>query len=680
MYQVLRSASTSDQIAEDVLGGPNVKMLEPPENVSSGAHVKSLDEYRSMYAESLADPDAFWAQIAKDYYWKKAWSNPVCSYNFNVNDGPIFVEWFKDAETNICYNAVDRHVEDGNGDRVAFLWEGNDVGQDSQMTYKEVLDKVSQCANFLKRSGVKKGDDVTIYMPMTPELPITMLACARIGAVHSVVFGGFSAESLSNRILDSTPNVVVTTSGVKRGSKTIELKKIVDDALSLTEAAGHKVATVLVHDHSIAIDRSSVSFVEGRDVWWQESIPGESTDCPVEWVGSEDPSFKLYTSGSTGKPKGVLHTTGGYMVGAGTTFKYVFDYHQGDVFWCTADCGWITGHSYITYGPMFHGATQVIFEGVPTYPDAGRCWDICDKYGVTQFYTAPTAIRSLMSQGPDIVKKYSRKSLRILGTVGEPINPEAWRWYSEVVGDGRCPIVDTWWQTETGAHMVTPLPGATPLKPGSATLPFFGVEPVVLDENGKELEGECDGILAMKRPWPSVMRTLAGDHQRFESTYFSPYKGYYFAGDGCRRDADGYIWITGRVDDIINVSGHRIGSAEVESALVAHPACSEAAVVPFPHDIKGEGIYAYITLMKEYSYPPPEDLKKELILAVRKAIGPIATPDCVHWAPGLPKTRSGKIMRRILRKIASKEESQLGDISTLADPSVVDSLIGMREF
>jgi len=650
----------------------------PPASFSANGHIKSREQYDEMYRKSLEDPDSFWSEMAQQFYWKQQWELPVVKSNFDLRQGTIFAEWFRGGQTNLCYNAVDRHVEAGHGDQAAFFWEGNDAANEASMTYKQVQDLVCQLANYLKGIGVEKGDDVTIYLPMLIQLPIAMLACARIGAVHSVVFAGFSAKSLANRILDSRAKVLITASGVMRGTKFIDLKSIVDESLTQLEKDGHRVGTCLVYDHEIAVSKSKVPFNPSHDIWWQDVIPNQSSTCPVEWLDSEDPSFKLYTSGSTGNPKGVLHTTGGYMVGSGITFKYVFDYHEGDVFWCTADCGWITGHSYVTYGPMFNRATQVLFEGIPTYPDASRCWEIIDKYKITQFYTAPTAIRSLMCHGDGPVKKTLRTSLKILGTVGEPINPEAWKWYYEVVGDQRCPIMDTWWQTETGGHMITPLPGVTPLKPGSATLPFFGVEPVVLSDQGQEIEGPGSGLLAIKRPWPSMFRTLSGAHARYEGTYFGLFKGYYMTGDGCRRDEDGYIWITGRVDDVINVSGHRIGSAEVESALVHHPMCSEAAVVPMPHEFKGQGIYAFVTLMEECPYPPPEELKKELIAFVRKEIGPIATPDVIQWAPALPKTRSGKIMRRILRKIAAKEESQLGDVSTLADASVVSTLINSR--
>ena len=655
-------------------------MAVPPKaSVSAVAHIKSREEYDEMYTASIKDPDAFWSDAAEQYYWHKKWTLPVSKHNFDSRVGRVFAEWFTDGETNLCYNAVDRHVEAGHGSQIAFYWEGNDPGDEQRVTYEEVLQEVCRLANYLKSIGVGRGDDVTIYLPMLVALPVAMLACARIGAVHSVVFAGFSAKSLANRILDSRPKVLITATGVKRGVKFVDLKSIVDEALGITQKAEHDVTTCLVFDHSGAVDRGKVPFQASRDVWWQDVVPQQSHECPVEWLGSEDPSFKLYTSGSTGNPKGVLHTVGGYMIGTGMTFKYVFDYHDGDIYWCTADCGWITGHSYVTYGPMLNKATQIIFEGIPTYPNASRCWEIVDKYGITQLYTAPTAIRSLMCCGNDPVTVTSRKSLKVLGTVGEPINPEAWKWYYEVVGNGQCPIVDTWWQTETGAHMITPLPGATTLKPGSATLPFFGVEPIVLSDKGEEIDGVGSGLLAIKRSWPSMFRTLSGDHTRYENTYFGMFRGYYLTGDGCRRDEDNYIWITGRVDDVINVSGHRIGSAEIESALVSHPLCSEAAVVPVHHDIKGQGIYAFVTLMEGCDYPPADSLKKELIAHVRKEVGPIATLDVIHWAPALPKTRSGKIMRRILRKIASKEESQLGDVSTLADTTVISTLIAFRQ-
>ncbi|GAB4821780.1 hypothetical protein N2152v2_008826 [Parachlorella kessleri] len=670
-------------------------VIQPYGPVQANALVKSMDDYKAMYDRSLKDPEGFWGDLAQEFHWNKQWEAPFTRSNIDLNKGAVSIEWFTGAETNVAYNCLDRHVLSGKGDRVAFYWEGNDVGRDSTLTYKQLLDMTNQAsggclarpaafspgtlANYLKSIGVGKGDDVTIYMPMIPELPAAMLACARIGAVFSVVFAGFSAESLAGRIVDSNPKAVITCSAVKRGPKAIELKTIVDEALQIcdNEEEVH-IEHVIVYDHSIAAKRDSVKFNAPRDKWWQDVVPQQSTECPCEWMPAEAPLFKLYTSGSTGKPKGVLHTTAGYMLGAATTFKYVFDYHDDDIYWCTADCGWITGHSYVTFGPMLAGAQQVLFEGVPTYPDAGRCWDVVDKYKVTLFYTAPTAIRTLMACGDQFVSKHSRKTLRVLGTVGEPINPEAWRWYYEVVGEKHVSIVDTWWQTETGGHMITGLPGCTPMKPGSASLPFFGVEPALLDDKGKEIDGPGQGYLVIKRPWPSMMRTVAGDHHRFEQTYFSHYKGYYFTGDGARRDADGYYWILGRVDDVINVSGHRIGTAEVESALVGHHLCAEAAVVPVDHPIKGQAIYAFVTLMVGNQYPPDDHVRKELIAQVRKAIGPIATPDVIHWAPGLPKTRSGKIMRRILRKIANKEEDQLGDISTLADPGVVEQLLALR--
>lgn len=657
--------------------GEESRTYPPSEAFVSRALVSSRKQYDDMYERSLADPRGFWTDMASGFHWESEAQDPFTTHNFDVRKGPVDIRWFIGAKTNICYNAVDRHVAAGRGDKVAFLWEGNDVGVGGSWTYKQLLTEVCKIANHLKELGVKKGDTVSIYLPMIPELPASMLACARLGAVHSVVFAGFSAESLAGRLLDSGSRIVLTATGVMRGTKLIALKSIVDDAIELAEKGGsHKVDTVLVYDNQSAIKRDDVQFVEGRDSWWQEEVSKAGSDCPVEWLDSEDPLFMLYTSGSTGTPKGVQHSTAGYMVGAATTFKYIFDYHDDDIYWCTADCGWITGHSYLTYGPLLNGATIVIFEGVPTHPDPGRCWDVVDKHKVTVFYTAPTAIRALMRCGDHWPAKYSLESLRLLGSVGEPINPEAWRWYYNQIGRARCPIVDTWWQTETGGIMITPLPGAWPLKPGSATLPFFGVEPAILDENGKELEGPCSGYLCIKRAWPSCMRTVRGDHARFEATYFSAFKGYYFTGDGCRRDEDGFYWLTGRVDDVINVSGHRIGTAEVESALVSHEACAEAAVVGYEHPIKGQGIYAFVSLMEGVA--PTESVRTALKAAVRHHIGAFATPDVVHWAPGLPKTRSGKIMRRVLRKIASGELDQLGDTSTLADPSVVEQLVELK--
>jgi acetyl-CoA synthetase len=578
----------------------------------------------------------------------------------------------------VCFNALDRHVASGAGERVALHWEGNDVTDSASYTYSQLTALVCQIANYLRSLGVKKGDRVVIYLPMRVELPAAMLACARIGAVHSVVFGGFSSDALAQRIIDSEPKAVITVTAVKRGAKPITLKPIVDEALAAAAAAGVSVPVCLVADNPGAMAAKDAPWTPGRDVWWHDVIPQQATTSPVEWVDAEDPLFMLYTSGSTGKPKGVVHSSGGYMVYSATTFKYVFDYRQGDVYWCTADCGWITGHSYLTYGPLLCGATQVMFEGVPTFPDAGRCWQIVDKYKVSLFYTAPTAIRSLERMGDAFVKQHSRASLRVLGSVGEPINPGAWDWYHYVVGDGRCPIVDTWWQTETGGHMITPLPGAHALKPGSATLPFFGVAPALLDDKGKPVpEGQAgEGVLCVSKPWPGAARTLYGDAARFETTYYAPYPGYYYSSDGARRDADGYYWVTGRVDDVINVSGHRIGTAEVESALEDHAACAEAAVVGVDHPVKGQGIYAFVSLMD--GVETTEALRKELVTAVRGSIGAFAAPDVIHWSPGLPKTRSGKIMRRILRKIAANELDALGDTSTLADPSVVDALIALR--
>ncbi|XP_009403818.2 acetyl-coenzyme A synthetase, chloroplastic/glyoxysomal [Musa acuminata AAA Group] len=649
----------------------------PSHDFSRQALVSSPEQYWKMYKRSVEDPAGFWSEIASQFYWREKWYPEVYSENIDVTKGTVKFEWFKGARTNICYNAVDQNVEAGNGGKVAIYWEGNEPGDDGQLTYAELLEKVCQLANYLKHVGVQKGDAVVIYLPMLMELPITMLACARIGAVHSVVFAGFSAESLAQRIIDCKPKVVITCNAVKRGSKAIHLKEIVDSALIESVKNGVPVGLCLTFENQSAMKREDTKWTEGRDVWWQDVVPQFPTKCAVEWVDAEDPLFLLYTSGSTGKPKGVLHTAGGYMVYTATTFKYAFDYKPSDIYWCTADCGWITGHSYVTYGPLLNGATVVVFEGAPNYPDSGRCWDIVDKYKVTIFYTAPTLVRSLMREGNEYVTRYSRKSLRVLGSVGEPINPSAWRWFYNVVGDSRCPISDTWWQTETGGFMITPLPGAWPQKPGSATFPFFGVQPVIVDEKGNEIEGECSGYLCIKRSWPGAFRTLYGDHERYETTYFKPFAGYYFTGDGCSRDKDGYYWLTGRVDDVINVSGHRIGTAEVESALVSHPQCAEAAVVGVEHEIKGQGIYAFVTLVEGVPYS--EELRKSLILIVRNQIGAFAAPDKIHWAPGLPKTRSGKIMRRILRKIASRQLDELGDTSTLADPSVVDQLIELRD-
>eukprot|EP00877_Chromochloris_zofingiensis_P007566 jgi/Chrzof1/3062/Cz12g10100.t1_ACS1[v5.2] len=638
--------------------------------------IKDRSDYERLHKWSIDDPAGFWAEIAKDFFWSKKWDDNHHTYNFDMRKGRIECNWFKGGKTNITYNCLDRWVASGHGNQLCFIWEGNDLGHERVMTYQQVLNDVCRVANWLRAQGVKKGDCVTIYLPMICELPIAMLACARIGAVHSVVFAGFSADALAQRIQDCKSKLLFTSSAVNRGPKRVDLKHIVDDAISIAERNGYKgVKRVLVYEKS-ALPREQTPWVAGRDVWWRDEIPNRPEFCSPEWMDAEDPLFMLYTSGSTGQPKGVLHTTGGYMVQTGTANKYVFDLRPGDVYWCTADCGWITGHTFLTYGPLLNGASCVLFGSTPAYPDPGRCWNMIEKYKVRVFYTAPTLLRSLMQFGDKWVTAHDRSSLRILGTVGEPINPHAWNWFNEVVGEKRCPIVDTWWQTETGAAMITPLPYAWATKPGSATLPFFGVQPVILNDKGEELQGACEGILAIKKPWPSIMRTVYGDHERFEKTYFSAFKGYYFTGDGCRRDEDGYYWITGRVDDVINVSGHRVGTAEVESALTSHPQCAEAAVIGTPHNIKGEAVYAYVTMLSESDCTPA--MKKELVEIVKRQIGSFAIPDCIHWAPGLPKTRSGKIMRRILRKIATGAYDELGDTSTLAEPGVVDTLISMK--
>jgi acetyl-CoA synthetase len=638
------------------------KVYEVPLEVAKSAHIDN-DRYLEMYRRSIEDVDGFWAEQAESFIsWFKPWDR-VAQWDFSKGD----IRWFEGGKLNAAYNCLDRHL-DTRGDQVAIVWEGDDPGVDRQITYRELHAEVCRFANALKARGVQKGDRVSIYMPMVPEVVVAMLACARIGAVHSVVFGGFSPESLKDRILDSDCRVLVTADEGLRGGRPVPLKVNADKALHDCPDV-HTVFVIKRTGHS-------VPWRDGRDVWYNEAIEAASVHCPAEPMDAEDPLFILYTSGSTGKPKGVLHTTGGYLVYVAITHKYVFDYHPGDIYWCTADVGWVTGHSYIVYGPLANGATTLVFEGIPTYPDAGRFWQAVDKHRVNIFYTAPTAIRALMGQGDDFVTNAARKSLRLLGTVGEPINPEAWEWYYQVVGDGRCPIVDTWWQTETGGILITPLPGATALKPGSATRPFFGVVPEIVDAEGNVLEGTAEGNLCIRQPWPGQMRTVYGDHERFVSTYFSTYPGKYFTGDGARRDADGYYWITGRVDDVINVSGHRMGTAEVESALVLHEAVAEAAVVGFPHPVKGQGIYAYVTLMA--GIEASEALRKELVTLVRSEIGAIASPDVIQWAPGLPKTRSGKIMRRILRKIAASELETLGDTSTLADPSVVDDLVANR--
>ncbi len=623
------------------------------------------DAARDMAAHALADPQAFWGEHGRRIDWMKPFSR-VMNCSFAPDD--VSIRWYEDGTTNVAANCIDRHLAT-RGDQTAILWEGDDPQDSKAITYRELHEQVCRLANVLKARGVAKGDPVTIYMPMIPEAAYAMLACARIGAVHSVVFGGFSPEALAGRIAGCRSKVVITADEGLRGGKKVPLKANADVA---AERSGGIVETMIV----VARTGADVAWKEGRDVAYAPAVAAASATCPPTEMAAEDPLFILFTSGSTGAPKGVVHTTGGYLVYAAMTHQYVFDYHEGEVFWCTADVGWVTGHSYIVYGPLANGATTLMFEGVPNYPTISRFWDVVDKHRVNIFYTAPTAIRSLMGAGDEPVKRTSRRSLRVLGSVGEPINPEAWEWYNRVVGDNRCPIVDTWWQTETGGILITPLPGVTPLKPGSATTPFFGIEPQVVDAEGKVLDGVCEGNLVLARSWPGQMRTVFGDHERFVQTYFSTYPGKYFTGDGCRRDADGYYWITGRVDDVINVSGHRMGTAEVESSLVAHALVSEAAVVGFPHDIKGQGIYAYVTLMAGQA--PSDALRKELVAWVRRDIGPIASPDVIQFAPGLPKTRSGKIMRRILRKIAENEFGALGDTSTLADPSVVDDLISNR--
>ena len=640
------------------------KVYDVPEAFAAQANVNA-EQYKRLYKQSIEDPAGFWAEQAQHYLsWSRPWDR-VLDWSFGKD---VHIKWFEGARLNVSYNCLDRHL-DTRGDQTAIIWESDDPAVDTKITYRELHGSVCRFANVLKSRGVRKGDSVSIYMPMIPEAAVAMLACSRIGAVHSVVFGGFSPDALRDRILDSDCKIVITADQAVRGGKKVPLKANADEAIGQCP----HVHTCIVVQHG----GEEVAWHEQRDVWYHEAVEAASTDCMPEDMDAEDPLFILYTSGSTGKPKGVLHTTGGYLLQAAMTHKLVFDYKDGEVYWCTADVGWVTGHTYIVYGPLANGAITLMFEGIPTYPDVSRFWQVCDKHNVSIFYTAPTAIRALMGAGEEPVKKTSRKSLRLLGTVGEPINPEAWEWYYHVVGDARCPIVDTWWQTETGAHMLTPLPGATPLKPGSATQPFFGVQPVLLDDEGKEIEGNpAQGNLAIKHPWPSMMRTLYGDHQRFYDTYFSMYEGYYFTGDGAQRDADGDYWITGRVDDVLNVSGHRLGTAEIESALVKHDKVAEAAVVGYPHPITGQGIYAYVTLM--HGEEGSDALKDELVTLVRKEIGPIARVNLIQWAPGLPKTRSGKIMRRILRKVAANELDNLGDTSTLADPAVVDDLIRNR--
>jgi len=645
----------------------SVPLYPPSDEFSVKAHIATHQEYLTKYQDSIENPEEFWSAIARE---RIHWFTPFTNVrDVSYQSSNVRIQWFDDGELNASYNCLDRHLPDREN-QIALIWEPDNPDEpERKITYGELHAEVCQLSNVLKSLGVDPGDRVTIYMPMIPEAAVAMLACSRIGAVHSVVFAGFSPESLANRIQDCDSTFVITADEGLRGGKHVPLKNNVDEALNSCPA----VNSVLV----VRRTGGKVSWNSDRDYWYHDLIPSASTTFPAESMNAEDPLFILYTSGSTGKPKGLLHTTGGYLVYTSLTHELVFDYHSGDVFWCTADVGWITGHSYIVYGPLLNGATQIFFEGIPSYPDASRFWRIVDKYQVNQFYTAPTAIRALMSKGDSFVNHTSRSSLRLLGSVGEPINPEAWRWYSEVVGNGRCPIVDTWWQTETGGILITPLPGAISTKPGSATLPFFGIQPEILDHSGNVICGEAEGVLAIGESWPSQARTVYGDHERFVKTYFSDFEGKYFTGDGCRRDSDGYYWITGRVDDVLNVSGHRMGTAEIESALVSHPTVAEAAVVGFPHSIKGQGIYAYVTLNSDVS--PSDALHKELIAHVRAQIGPIAKPEYIQFTPVLPKTRSGKIMRRILRKIAENDYAQLGDTSTLADPAAVESLIKNRQ-
>ena len=640
------------------------QIYPPSADFVANAKINKAD-YDNMYAQSISNPDHFWSEHGKRVDWIKPYSK-IKDVDYSYPN--VSIKWFEDGQLNVSANCIDRHLEK-RGEQTAIIWEGDNPDDSKHITYSELHREVCKLSNVYKKLGVKKGDRVVLYIPMIPEAAYAMLACARIGAIHSIVFAGFSPEALASRIEDCGASLLVTADEAPRGGKITPLKTNVDKALNICG----DIKTLVVERTN-----GDVPMKSDRDYSYTSLMADASEDSSPEAMNAEDPLFILYTSGSTGKPKGVLHTSGGYLVWASLTHEYVFDYHDGDIYWCTADVGWVTGHSYIVYGPLANGATTVMFEGVPTYPDASRFWQVCDKHKINQFYTAPTAIRALMGQGSEFVKKCDLSSLKVLGTVGEPINPEAWNWYNEVVGKGRCPIVDTWWQTETGGHLLTPIPGAIATKPGSATFPFFSIQPVILDpQSGQELtENECEGVLCIKDSWPGQMRTVYGDHERFIKTYFSDYKGYYFTGDGCRRDADGYYWITGRVDDVINVSGHRMGTAEVESALVAHEQVSEAAVVGYPHDIKGQGIYCYVTLMA--GEKPTEELRKELRDWVRKEIGPIASPDLVQWAPGLPKTRSGKIMRRILRKIAEDDFNSLGDTSTLAEPAVVEDLIENR--
>ena len=636
----------------------------PSSNVVKNAHVNS-EQYEKMYEESINDPDVFWDTHGKRIDWIKPYKK-ISNVSYAKED--LQIKWYEDGTLNASANCLDRHLKT-KGDSTAIIWEGDNPNESKHITYKQLYEDVCKFSNVLKKVGAKKGDRITIYMPMIPEATIAMLACTRIGAIHSVVFGGFSPDALAGRIEDCDSTIIITADEGVRSGKTIPLKSNTDEA----------IAKAKMCKTTIVVKRTGgdINWIDGQDIWYHEEMKKASSECVPTEMNAEDPMFILYTSGSTGKPKGVLHTTGGYMVYTSMTHHYVFDYHDGEIYWCTADVGWVTGHSYIVYGPLSNGATTLMFEGVPNYPDASRFWQIVDKHKVNIFYTAPTAIRALMAEGDEPVKKTSRSSLRVLGSVGEPINPEAWNWYNNVIGNGKCPIVDTWWQTETGGILITPLPGATSTKPGSATKPFFGIKPVLVDNENNELNEASEGNLCINMSWPGQMRTVFGDHKRFIETYFSTFPGRYFSGDGCRRDEDGYFWITGRVDDVINVSGHRMGTAEVESALVAHPQVAEAAVVGYPHNIKGQGIYAYVTINIDVA--PSDELLGELKKWVRKEIGPIATPDLIQFAPGLPKTRSGKIMRRILRKIAANEHDELGDVSTLADPAVVENLVNNRK-
>ncbi|KAK6491113.1 acyl-CoA synthetase short chain family member 2 like [Huso huso] len=655
------------------------KLFNPPGELQKDAHIPDFESYLRLYKKSIEEPEEFWKEVAEDFFWKSPPKGEFLKYNFDVTKGNVNVKFMEGAKTNICYNILDRNVNEKNrGEKVAYYWEGNSPSHSCSITYNQLLKQVCKFANVLKNMGVKKGDRVAIYLPMIPELVYSMLACARVGAVHSTVFAGFSSESLCERILDSQCSFLITADGVYRGDKLINLKQISDEALEkCIEKENFIVKNCIIVRH-IGEQKNNANVYNSfqtpwnadTNVWWDDVMKNSSEECEPEWVDAEDPLFILYTSGST-----VLHTVAGYLLYTALTFKYVFDYHPDDVYWCTADIGWITGHSYIIYGPLANGATSVLFEGVPVYPHVGRFWEIIEKYSVSKFYTAPTAIRLLMKYGQEPVKKFNLGSLKILGTVGEPINPEAWLWYYNVVGEKRCPVLDTFWQTETGGHVITPLPAATPLKPGSATFPFFGVLPSILNEHGEELEGEAEGYLVFKQPWPAIMRTVYGNHERFENTYFKKFPGFYVTGDGCRRDKDGYYWITGRIDDMLNVSGHLLSTAEVESALTEHPVVAEAAVVSRPHAVKGECLYCFVTLKngREFSHSLAEELKKQ----VREKIGPIATPDFIQNAPALPKTRSGKIMRRVLRQIA-RSEKDLGDLSTLADPKVVEVLFSQR--